>query len=290
MNRTVLVTGGAGSMGRLVVERLLSDGDTVRAFDLPTVSFDGLEGRAGVEVVQGDLADAKAVARAVGGADAVVHLAAILPPATESNPDLTRCVNVDGTETLLRATERVAEGARFVFSSSVSVYGDTSGETAPIPTTRESAPDDVYAQSKADAERLVMESGLDWVALRISGVVIPVFQAPPAEWPFTPDERIEFVHRDDAVAALTSAASSGPGRAVYNIAGGESWRVTGEAYVRDTLERLEVDASEAVYQDHPGHFDWYDTGESQTALRYQYNSYQAFFEQLEAEIARLLEE
>jgi len=277
-------------MGRLVVERLLSGGDTVRAFDLPSVSFDGLEGRASVEVVRGDLADEGVLGEAVGGVDAIIHLAAILPPATESNPELTQRVNVQGTETLLRAAESASPGARFVFSSSVSVYGDTSGEATPIPVERSTAPDDAYAQSKADAELLVFESALDWVVLRISGVVIPVFQAPPAEWPFTPDERIEFVHRDDAVAALTAAVSSGPGRMVYNIAGGESWRVTGEAYVRDSLERLGVDASEAVYQDHPGHFDWYDTNESETVLRYQNNSYVAFFEQLEAEITRLLEE
>ncbi|NQU96133.1 MAG: hypothetical protein HQ548_00625, partial [Chloroflexi bacterium] len=48
--------------------------------------------------------------------------------------------------------------------------------------------------------------------------------------------------------------------------------------------------SEAVYQDRPGHFDWYETGEGQAALGYQNNSYQAFFQQLDAEIALLLEE
>ena len=290
MSLTVLVTGGAGSMGRLVTERLLADGAAVRVFDLPSVSFDGLEGRPGVDVVRGDLADESIIEEAARGADAIVHLAAVLPPATERDPVLTRRVNVDGTARLLRGTERAAPGARFVFSSSVSVYGDTSAETAPITTNRALSPDDAYARSKAAAEELVAASALDWVTLRVSGVVIPVFQEPPAEWPFVPDERIEFIHRDDAVTALASAVSADVGGRVFNIAGGATWRVRGGSFVRDFFERLGVDAGEAVYQDRPGHFDWYDTDEGQKALGYQDNSYGDFFEQLDSEIARLLEE
>ena len=290
MSRTVLVTGGAGSMGRLVAERLLAEGDSVRVFDLPSVSFDGLEGRPGVEIVRGDLADGSALEEAARGVDAVVHLAAILPPATERDPELTRRVNVDGTATLLRAMERADARARLVFSSSVSVYGDTSEATTPIETSREVSPDDAYAHSKAEAEELVAGSALDCVVLRISGVVIPVFQEPPAEWPFTPDGRIEFVHRDDAVSALAAAVSAHVGGKVFNIAGGPSWQVHGASFVRNLFERFGIDASAAVYQDHPGHFDWYGTGEGQTALGYQNNSYGAFFQQLDSEIARLLEE
>ena len=228
MSRIVLVTGGAGSMGRLVAERLLADGAGVRVFDLPSVSFEGIEGRPGVEIVRGDLGDGAVVEEAARGADAVVHLAALLPPATERDPDLTRRVNVEGTATLLGAMERAAPGARLVFSSSVSVYGDTSGEAAPISVDCELSPDDGYARSKAAAEELVRASAVDSVILRVSGVVIPVFQEPPAEWPFVPDERIEFVHRDDAVTALSAAVSADVAGRVFNIAGGPSWRVRGE--------------------------------------------------------------
>ena len=277
-------------MGRLVTERLLADGASVRVFDLSSVSFDGLDDRPGVDVVRGDLGDESIVEDAVRGTDAVVHLAAILPPAAERDPELTRRVNVDGTATLLRAVERAAPGARFVFSSSVSVYGGTSAESEPIGTGRALSPDDAYARSKAAGEEFVAASALDTVILRISGVVIPAFQEPPAEWPFVPDGRIEFVHRDDAVTALAAAVAADAGGRVFNIAGGPSWRVLGETYVRDFFERLGVDASEAIYQDHPGHFDWYDTGDGQAALRYQNNSYGAFFQQLDAEIARMLEE
>ena len=277
-------------MGRLVADRLLADGAAVRVLDLPSVDFGGLEGRPGVEIVRGDLADQAVLEEAGRDIAAVVHLAAILPPATERDLELTRRVNVEGTATLLRAVEHAAPGARFVFSSSVSVYGDTSAEAAPVATSRAPAPDDAYARSKAAAEELVAESPLDSVVLRISGVVVPVFQEPPAEWPFVREGRIEFVLRDDAVTALVAAVSADVGERVFNIAGGRSWQMRGEEYVRALYERFGVDASEAVYQAHPGHFDWYDTDGGERAFRYQNNSCEAFFQQLDGEIARLLEE
>ncbi|MDA1257961.1 MAG: NAD(P)-dependent oxidoreductase, partial [Chloroflexi bacterium] len=218
---TILVTGGAGSMGRLVVGRLLNAGHSVRVFDLPSANYGGLEGEQRVEVARGDLTEPSDVASACSGVDAIAHLAAILPPVAEANPELTRHVNIDGTRVLLEAAVAVAPSVRFVLSSSVSVYGDTSPQGDEISVRHPTNPDDVYAESKAESERIVVESDLDWVALRISGVAVPVFQEPPAEWPFTPDERIEFVHRDDAVSALTAAlTATGAGRNIFNVSGG----------------------------------------------------------------------
>ena len=90
-------------MGRLVVDRLVADGHSVRVFDLPVANFDGLDVMAGVEIATGDLTDAGDVAAAVAGASAIVHLAAILPPVAEANPELTDRVNVEGTRVLLEA-------------------------------------------------------------------------------------------------------------------------------------------------------------------------------------------
>src|SRR6187431_3501955 len=71
-----LVTGGAGFIGSHIVERLLSQGERVRIAD------DFSSGRrenvpAGVEVVEGDLADAAVAAKAVSGCEFVIHQAAI---------------------------------------------------------------------------------------------------------------------------------------------------------------------------------------------------------------------
>lgn len=278
-------------MGRLVTGRLLDAGHTVRVFDLPVANYDGLEGEPRVEVARGDLTDSSDVGAACEGVDAIAHLAAILPPVAEAQPELTRRVNIDGTRVLVEAAEAVAPAARFVLSSSVSVYGDTSPQNEEITVDHPAHPDDVYAESKSESERIVVESELDWVALRISGVAVPVFQEPPAEWPFTPDERIEFVHRDDAVSALTSALTAADaGRNIFNVSGGPTWRMLGEKYVRDYYELVEADPALAVYQANPGHFDWYRSADGQAELSYQNTPYERYLEQTREDIMRMLEE
>ena len=66
----ILVTGGAGSVGREVVACLASRGHRVRVFDLPTCDFGPLEHRAQVEVVKGDIRDGDALRRAAADVDA----------------------------------------------------------------------------------------------------------------------------------------------------------------------------------------------------------------------------
>ena len=224
------------------------------------------------------------------GVDAIAHLAAILPPVAEAKPELTRHVNIDGTRVVVEAALAKSPSARIVLSSSVSVYGDTTPQGDEITVQRDTNPDDVYAASKAESEQIVVESDLDWVALRISGVAVPVFQEPPSEWPFTRDERIEFVHRDDAVSALSAALTApNAGRNIFNVSGGPTWRMSGEKYVNDYYELVEADPAMAVYQSNPGHFDWYQSADGQAALSYQNTPYDRYLEQIQEDIMKMLE-
>ena len=276
-------------MGRLVVGELRNAGRRVRVFDLPSADFSPFESDPEVEVASGDITSPSDVAAAVDGVETLVHLAAILPPVSESNPELTNRVNVEGTRVLLEGMGRLAPTARVVFSSSVSVYGRPAQPGRIVTADDAMTPDDHYAQSKAESEMLVRESGLEWIALRISGVAIPIFQEPPPEWPFRPDQQIEFVHRDDAVSALIAAADlSVPTGRAHIISGGPTWRMTGARYVEDFFRLVEVDPEHAVYQSEPGHFAWYDSADGQGQLSYQNNSYGEYLGQLEANIEELL--
>ena len=191
------LVGSAGSFAvdrRLVCAQLAADTHTVRAFDLGTADFAGLPD--GVTALPGDLTSQSDVASALQGVNAVVHLAAILPPVADQQIGLARCVNVEGTQIIVDQMKIHVPNARLVFSSSVSVYGTPAGD-AEITTSQNYDPDDNYAKTKSESEQIVLNSGLDSCVLRISGVSIPVFQEPPAEWPFLPDQQIEFVHRDE---------------------------------------------------------------------------------------------
>lgn len=289
MSGPVLITGGAGSVGRILAARFRQKGRAVRLFDLPGMNYAGLEGAEGIEIAKGDITDPDTVRRAVEGIEAVIHLAALLPPASERDRAKTFAVNVDGTAHIVRALEAVAPAAVLVFSSSVSTYGDTTQATPPVRTAFPQRAIDLYAESKIAAEQVIRGSGATWVILRIAGIAVPAFQEPPAVWPFMPEQRLELVHRDDVVSALQAATASAaaPGT-ILNIAGGPTWQTTGRAYVEALYDLMGVPPEEARYRETPGWVDWYETAESQRLLAYQDTPYATFLAQIKAEVDRLM--
>lgn len=287
----ILVTGGAGSAGKLVVQRLREMGHFVRVFDLPSMDYADLEGREGIEILRGDITKLTDVQQAVADVSAAVHLAALLPPASEQRRELTFAVNVEGTSLLADALMQSNPNAALVFTSSVSTYGDTMKEKLPVMVTHSQQALDIYAESKIAAEKLLRESCPNAVILRISGISVPSIQSPPDIWPFMADQRIEFVHRDDVVTAIYAAVRNEAAKGkVFNIAGGSTWRTVGRAYVKDYFDLLGVPIEEAQFQDKPGWCDWYDTEDSQRVLGYQQTSYQAYLQQLSNEIQQMISE
>ena len=159
----VLVTGAFGNVGRSTVRALKSLGCTVRAFEAPNRAFARNAAGLGVEAVAGDVRDPAAVGRALEGMDAVIHLAAIIPPAAEDRPDLARSVNVDGTRAVLSAVADSKRRPFLVFSSSVAVYGDrVEGTEIQVGDPLAPNDDDEYGKQKVECEALVRGSGLDW--------------------------------------------------------------------------------------------------------------------------------
>ncbi|MCB7137277.1 NAD-dependent epimerase/dehydratase family protein [Cellulosimicrobium marinum] len=145
---TVLVTGASGLLGGAVARALVARGDDVRTLQRRP------SGVPGVEDVLGSVTDPAAVARAVEGVDAVVHLAAKVSLAGE--PAEFHAVNVDGTRALLDAAER-AGVERFVQVSSPSVahLGSSLVGAGTTPADPRHARGD-YARTKAAAELLAL--------------------------------------------------------------------------------------------------------------------------------------
>ena len=104
----VLVTGGAGFIGSHLVERLLSEGSSVRVLDnLSTGRRENLPKSGKVEFIEGDICDSSAVESAVLGVNAIVHLAAVASvQASIDDPLGTHQTNLVGTLSLLEAARR----------------------------------------------------------------------------------------------------------------------------------------------------------------------------------------
>ena len=291
MTRLVLITGGTGSVGRRLAKRLTETGHAVRVFDLPFMDFSELGDRDGIEIVKGDIVDSDAVSAALDGVDAAVHLAALLPPASERDRQRTFDVNVGGTERIVSALRDSSPDATLVFTSSISTYGDTSSETPPIRADHAQRAIDIYAESKIAAEAIVRAAPLRTVVLRIAGIAVSEFLEPPEVWPFMPHQRVEMVHLDDVVEASAASVQSREAIGkVLNIAGGPTWQRRGRDYVEEFYGFMGAPVEEAVYRDTPGWVDWYDTGESQRILKYQTMAYAHYADEMRRIVASLMTE
>jgi len=156
---TVLVTGGAGYIGSVLVRLLLDSGRSVRVLDslrFGGESIVGLLNDPRVTFVHGDVRDPNARAEALSGADAVVHLAAIVgDPACAREPEETRTINLEASQALYEDADS-AGLRRFVFASTCSNYGKSTDPTAYLTEDAELRPVSLYAQTKVEVERWLL--------------------------------------------------------------------------------------------------------------------------------------
>jgi UDP-glucose 4-epimerase len=169
----ILVTGGAGFVGRELV-RLLADDHQVAVLDNLRFGEDRLsaDDRAKVDLHVADLRDADATAKVVADVDpeVVIHLAAIhYIPECEQEPGMTVATNVAGTVNLLTA---LTNGQRIVFASTGAVYAPS--DEPHDEELGELLPSDIYGWSKLHGEHYVRH----YAATRgVAGVIVRLFNA-----------------------------------------------------------------------------------------------------------------
>lgn len=149
----ILVTGGAGFIGSHLCDALLAAGYSVRVLDnLSTGRRDNLPlDNSRLQLIEGDVADATLMRRAVAGCQAVAHLAAVASvQASVDDPVGTHQSNFIGTLNLCEAM-REAGVRRVLFASSAAIYGNN-GEGVAVTEDTTKAPLTPYAADKLASE------------------------------------------------------------------------------------------------------------------------------------------
>ncbi len=160
----VLITGGGGFIGYRLALALLNKGtlsnaegqqEPISQITLFDMAFpENVDSR--LKCVKGDLNDIACVEGALGGdTGAVFHLASVVSGGAEADFELGYKVNLDGTRGLLDASRKQAKPPRFVFTSSVAVFGGELPEVLDDGTTPN--PQGSYGAQKVICEYLVTD-------------------------------------------------------------------------------------------------------------------------------------
>ena len=234
----VLIVGGGGFIGSALLKHLSARHACV-CFGHGG-RFAELQERIGgaVEYVEGDVTDAAALSGVLRGADAVVYAAGTGGEADcLKDPTRSLLAHVSGTQVLAREASK-ANVARFVFTSTIAVYGTYRSRAMPLTEEMEPRPDEFYGALKATAERALVDSGRFRI-LRLSNVygygsglfslssgvagkfVELIAKGRPLRVYGDGSQLIDYVHVDDACRAYELALEAPESKSfVYNVGGG----------------------------------------------------------------------
>ncbi|OBA97114.1 oxidoreductase [Mycobacteriaceae bacterium 1482268.1] len=299
MSGTVLITGASGLVGSPTVAQFAAAGWQVVAVAHRAAIE---EGSSRVTVRRADLTDPVVVDRLVAevSPEVIVHLAAVIPPQIYRDPAAGRRVNVDATRALLRAAESLPRSPRFVHASSGSVYGTRNPYRYADRLTAETPvrPFEIYGFHKLEAEELVRSSGLEWVVLRIGGVM----SADPAATPFDSDtlyfggcfgidQRCHTVDNRDVASAFVAAATADVIGEILLIAGDDT-HLLRQGELTQSLAAARGLAGYPLGR--PGdpnsddgwypYGDWMDVTRAQQVLSFQHHSWPEMLAELRANV------
>lgn len=301
----VLITGATGVMGFPSLRALLRNSDW---YDLVVIARDTEKNRKLLEpylkdrslsVQWGDLLDYEVVKQGLAGCNLVLHIAALVSPVADKNPQLAMAVNYGSTRNIVRAIRDLGqnETTRLVYIGTVAQTGD---RMPPIHWGRVGDPIkpsiyDYYAVSKVAAERLVIESGIKhWVSLRQTGIMGPAMVRieDPIILHNCLDNVLEYCSDRDSARLMSNLCllfvrgelDEDFWNHIYNIGGGPSCRVDTYTLYKNLFGRLGFTSLDYLLSPKKiatrnFHGQYYlDSDKLQSFIPFQHDSIEYFYE------------
>lgn len=249
MGDRVLVTGGAGSVGRWVVRHLAEQGHEVTVAS--RTDHGEVEGMA--QFMELDTSDAENCRRVVEGHNRVIHLSAFPAPGMVEGSDMFR-VNCGGTYNLLEACVR--HGVNHVaIASSINALGQKYGTAPftvryfPIDEDHPQVLSDPYSFSKQVTEEIAhnfwLQSGLSSVCLRIPAVMAP------SDWSRQSMERQRETWGRDFTSDFWVMIDSRDSAIAFALASEPTYEGAHTCFVNDTVNVANLPARELAARWYP---------------------------------------
>ncbi len=273
----ILITGALGNLGLMCIEEALKQEHDIIAIDIDTPKnrrrAKKLKGNVSIQFADIYLIDN--MEYLLDNVDAIIHLAALLPPATELFPELSGRVNVGATEKIIETAQKLPSPPVFIYPSSVTVFG-----LPKRPYRVKSAYDQVlatdnYTRQKLKVENTLKQSTLPFVICRVG---VSVDSRTLAADPKTlnqlldtaADNPLEYVHPKDTAKALVNAVKvpEAQGKTLL-IGGGTTCQITHHAFLKAALAAAGLQLTEEAHGDAAFYSHWMDTSEAEDLLHFQ---------------------
>jgi len=291
--KNILLTGASGTIGKEILRELVSQ---TKEYELCLLVRPSRKNKKLfrsykdiVDIIWGNVQNYEDVKKSVSNQEIIIHAAGVLPDIAMYEPELAKLTNIGGTNNIVNAVKAVQTNPKIIFTSSAAVYG----KNLENPNIRISDPvdpnsPDIYTYTKIEAEKLIINSGMDYCILRISYVTsVDMLKFRPIMFHIPLDTHLEIIHVKDVAQVIVNALESDKiwGQ-IFNLGGGKDCQIT----YRDNLSKYyeimgfgreflpETAFTKKGY--YGGVFETQETQHLQNLLNYQHHTLQDFYNEV----------
>lgn len=291
--KNILLTGASGTVGFEALKQLIAKSKyNIIVFDKESKQavekFSLFNNQ--VEIIFGDISFEKDL-HSIKDIDYVIHLAAIIPPVADDFPELAKKVNLIGTQNLIKQLELYSPNAFFLYSSSISVYGDRiENPFINVGDILQPSPRDYYAETKILAEACIQNSKLDYTIFRLAAIMGNhkisklMFHQPlntALEIATPRDTARAFVNGIEKQAALS--------KKIFNLGGGEMCRISYKGFLERSFKIFglgQMNFPKYSFADKNFHCGYYEDGDAlEQIVHFRQDSLEDYFKMEEEKVS-----
>lgn len=295
----ILISGAAGTIGTALLKEILQQ---KKNYDINVFDIDGKKVRRSLSVFgdkirtfYGDIAKEGDLDEACRDRDVVIHLAAVIPPLADEQPELAARVNERGTMNLIRTLERQAPEAFLLYASSIAVYGDRLND----PDIRVGDPlkcsqGDMYARTKINAEKLIQNSALDWCIFRLTAIMgVNNHKISKLMFHMPLNTPMEIATPEDTARAFANAIEKTAvlSRRIFNLSGGSACRIRYNDFLSRSFQIFglgKLNFPRAAFAGRNFHCGYYADGdELEAILHFRRDSIESYFSRVKRSVSNV---